>query len=118
MLPKKHRLSKTADVNLTTAKGRSFFSQSFLIKTLTKPDLETPKVTVIVSVKISKSAVVRNRLKRVIRQAVHEYIGQIKPASYAFILKKTAVPVNSTDLKQEVIVALEKSKMISKTKIL
>ncbi len=112
MLPKKHRLSKTADVNLTTAKGRSFFSQSFLIKFLNQTGLDQPKITVITSVKVSKSAVTRNRLRRIIRQVVHEYIDQIKPGSYVFIVKKTAVPVNSANLRKEIITALEKSKMV------
>ena len=112
MLSQKHRLSKFAEVKKTTAKGRSFFSQSFLIKFLNQAGLDQPKITVITSVKVSKSAVTRNRLRRIIRQVVHEYIDQIKPGSYVFIVKKTAVPVNSANLRKEIITALEKSKMV------
>lgn len=112
MLPKKNRLSKTADVNLTTATGRTFFSQSFLIKFLNKPEIKIPQITVIASVKVSKSAVVRNRVKRLIRQGLHDYVEQIKPGYYVFILKRTAVATSPDDLRKEITQTLKKSKII------
>ncbi len=112
MLPKKHRLSKTADVNITTAKGRSFFSRSFILKSLNRSDLDAPQIGVIASVKVSKSAVVRNRLKRVIRQKIHEYIKDIKPGYYIFIVKHAAVSVTSDELRQELEFSLKKAKLI------
>ncbi len=112
MLPKKHRLSKTADVNLTTAKGRGFFSKSYIVKFLSNSEITVPQMTVVVSTKVSKSAVIRNRLKRIVRQVVHESIDTIKPGFYVFILKKTAVPVDSEALRDELISGFKKSKMI------
>lgn len=112
MLPKKNRLTKTAEVNLTTAKGRTFFSPSFLIKFLNKPEVKNPQITVIASVKVSKSAVIRNRLKRIIRQGLHEYIDKIKPGYYVFIVKHSAVSNEPANIRQELLQTLKKSKII------
>lgn len=111
MLPKQHRLSKKADVNLTTAKGRSFFSQNFIIKFLSKSEIKLPLMTVIVSNKVSKSAVVRNRLKRIIRQYLQEIIINTKPGFYVIIVKKSAVLITADELRLEILTSLKKSKI-------
>ncbi len=112
MLPKKYRLSKTAEVSKTTAKGRTFFSQSFLIKYLVDKELTEPHITVIVSNKIAKSAVSRNKIKRAIRFAVEQVLDQIRPANYAILVKKAVLNQSVVELKQEVLEALKKSKII------
>lgn len=112
MLPKKHRLSKHADVVSTTARGRSFFSPSFVIKTLPTAAGEEPKLTVIISVKVSKSSVIRNRLKRVIREAIHGHLDKLKPGKYAIIVKQSATKIPGFQLAEEVKTALVKSKII------
>jgi ribonuclease P protein component len=112
MLPKKYRLSKTAEVAKTTARGRTFFSPSFLIKYLIDKELTEPHITVIVSTKISKSAVTRNKIKRAIRFAVEQVLDQIRPANYAILVKKSAMAQSMVELKKEVLEALQKSKII------
>lgn len=112
MLPKKHRLSKHAEVATTTARGRSFFSQSFILKSLIGPKQTTIKVTVITSVKVSKSAVVRNRVKRIIREAVHNQLDKIKSGQYVIIVKQSATKISGAELSSEVTTALKKSKII------
>ncbi|MDQ3018867.1 MAG: ribonuclease P protein component [bacterium] len=111
MLPKKHRLSKSAEVKQTTARGRSFFNPCFILKSI--PALEGCKVTVIVSTKVSKKAVDRNRLKRVIREVVREALPRFKPGTYAFIVKLAAMKITSAELKEQVSQALKASKVIS-----
>ena len=113
MLPKKHRLSKHAEVATTTARGRSFFSPSFILKSLIGPKQVTAKVTIITSVKVSKSAVVRNRVKRIIREAVHGHIDKIKSGQYVIIVKQAATKIPSSELSSEVTSALIKSKILS-----
>ncbi|QQS22915.1 ribonuclease P protein component [bacterium] len=112
MLPKKNRLSKTAEVNLTTAKGRTFFSPSFLVKFLNKPEIQNPQITVIASTKVSKSAVVRNRLKRIVRQGLHDHVDKIKPGYYVFVLKHSATATEPEDIRKELLLTLKKSKII------
>lgn len=110
MLAKKHRLSKQAEVKQTTARGRSFFNPFFVLK-IAKNDT-TPRVTVIASTKVSKKAVVRNRLKRIIRDTVRKNINRMKPGDYAFIVKAKAGTVESVELRLQVQETLEKSKAL------
>ncbi len=112
MIPKKHRLTKQAEVIATTARGRSFFSGSFVFKTLPDHKNDKVKFTVIVSNKISKSAVVRNRLKRLIREAIRPNLEKMKVGKYAIIVKRSAILVSGKDLSAEVKTALIKSKVL------
>jgi ribonuclease P protein component len=110
MLPKKHRLSKSADVKQTTARGRSFFNPFFVLKAVKVP--EGVKITVIVSTKVSKQAVVRNRLKRIIREVVRQNLSRFKPGSYAFIVKASAAKVLAPELRNQVELCLTTNKVI------
>ncbi len=111
MLPKKHRLSKSAEVTQTTARGRSFFNPYFVVKS-SKADSGV-KATVIVSTKTSKKAVVRNRLKRVIRNVLRLQMQVIKPGMYAIIVKPKAVTISSKELSEQVVLALKAAKIIT-----
>lgn len=113
MLPKKHRLSKHAEVATTTARGRSFFSPSFILKSISGPKQTTAKFTVITSVKVSKSAVVRNRVKRIIREVIHGHLEKIKFGQYVIIVKQAATKIPGNELSSEVKTALIKSKILS-----
>ena len=64
MFAKKHRLAKTTDVKKAFAQGRAFFNPFFTIKFLTHTIRAEPRFTVVVSTKVSKRAVPRNRIKK------------------------------------------------------
>lgn len=110
MLSQKHRLSKSADVIKTTARGRSFFNPFFVLKTV--PGKEPAKLTVVASVKVSKRAVDRNRLKRIIRETVRQHITKFKPGNYAVLVKKSALKITSAELREQVIKSLIASKTL------
>ncbi len=110
MLPKKHRLSKSAEVKKTTAKGRSFFNPFFVLKIA--KGTEIPKLTVIVSTKVSKKAVDRNRIKRVIRETVRPFIGNFPLGTYAVIVKAKANSLTSLELKEQVLWAIKTAKLV------
>ena len=112
MLPKKHRLSKTAEVKNTAVRGRSFFNPFLVIKFTAATDQS--KFTVIVSTKVSKKAVDRNRLKRIAREILREHIKQIKVGNYALIIKPKAMSLAAGDYRQEIINAFAASKYLSK----
>ncbi|HEX3099384.1 MAG TPA: ribonuclease P protein component [Patescibacteria group bacterium] len=111
MLSQKHRLSKSADVKKTTARGRSFFNPFFVLKIV--PGDEPAKLTVITSVKVSKRAVDRNRLKRIIREAVRPLISKFKPGNYAVLVKSSALKITPTELREQVMKSLNSSKTLN-----
>src|SRR5262245_14260459 len=85
MLKKTNRLAKAADIGKVFAKGRAFFNQFFTVKFL--PDPKTRRFTVVVSTKVHKSAVKRNRLKRIVRESVRRNLGGFRAGSYMLIAK-------------------------------
>ena len=113
MLSQKHRLSKSADVKKTTARGRSFFNPFFVIKST--PNKEVALLTVVVSVRVSKKAVSRNKIKRIIRDELRKNIPNIKFGNYAFQVKPSVMKITSTILREEINKSLINAKIINTT---
>lgn len=71
MLKKENRLTSDFEFNVTRKYGKYFKGKYFHIYFLTPKKYEGPtKVGIVVSNKFSKSAVERNRIKRVFREIV------------------------------------------------
>src|ERR1051326_1771659 len=96
MFPKKYRLAKTKDVKATFAQGRTFFNPFLTIKF--RP-AQHYRFTVVVSTKVAKKAVVRNRLKRIISEDLKQHMTAVRPGDYAIILKNRAAMVEEKDVK-------------------
>ena len=89
MLKKTFRLSSSKDIRLTSLRGRSFFSPYFVIKFI--PTKAAPRFTIIVSTRVSKRAVERNRIKRVMRETLRKSLDRFRTGDYVIIVKaKTA----------------------------
>jgi ribonuclease P protein component len=97
MLSKNHRLAKTKDVQLAFVKGRGFFNPYFTVKFL-KNKGENKRFTVVVSTKVSKQAVKRNRIKRVIREFVRINMADFVPGDYAIVAKPAAQTLRNPDI--------------------
>lgn len=110
MLSQKHRLSKSAEVKKTTARGRSFFNPYFVLKQ--SPGADDPRFTVIVSTKVSKKAVERNKIKRVIREELRGHITNVKSGDYVILVKSSAAKINSKDLRTAIARSLVDSRLV------
>lgn len=98
MLKKQHRLAKTTTVEQTMRRGRSFFNPHFVIKF--RASHNAPRFTVIVSTKVSKKAVDRNRLKRLLREVIRLQLSKFRGGDYVIIVKPIVVKLSSTELKE------------------
>lgn len=97
MLKKQLRLAKTQDVQKVFAHGRAFFNPFFTVRF--KPsNLEASRFTVVVSTKVSKKAVQRNRIKRVLREFLRLNISKFKLGDYAVIVKPKAAKESNLPL--------------------
>ena len=114
MLSQKHRLSKSAEVKKTTARGRSFFNPYFVLKLL--PGKDTARFTVIASTRVSKKAVDRNKLKRVIREELRKHITNAKPGDYAVLVKSSAAKIDPKILRAAITQSLIDSKILPASK--
>lgn len=96
MLHKKNRLVKADDIQQVFTRGRSFFNPFFTIKFLNGG---TQKLfTVVVSTKVFKKAVARNRLKRLIREELRKNLGSFKTGSYLIIAKPKLKSLQETEV--------------------
>ncbi len=126
MLPKDNRLAKIRDFNLVLKQGRWFNGQFLDVKVLWLPRAQTLiedvdnldnfkkqlKLAVTIGIKISKSAVKRNRIKRQVVEAVRllHKEGCLKNGYYVLVVAKRGVlDKNYAELSQEIKLLLKKS---------
>lgn len=109
MLPKENRLTEKGDF-AKVLKGGRIIGGVFLSLAVHRGDGGAPKMGFIVSNKISKKAVERNRLKRLMRQAVKPHIDNIEDGSFlVFLAKKKAANAASEEITRESQALLKRS---------
>ena len=89
MLKKNHRLAKTTAVQAALKAGRGFFAPMFNCRVLAKTSGQS-RFTVVVSTKVDKRAVKRNRLKRLVREFIRHRLNLFVPADYVIMLRPLA----------------------------
>lgn len=129
MLQDENRLTKVRDFNLLMAKGGWFNSVNFSLRALDleknqnvfppKEDKETfakqLRVGFTVGLKLSKSAVKRNRVKRQMREVVRLLIkeGKIKPGYYfLFVAKAGAISLGYAQIEVQILELLNKTRCL------
>jgi ribonuclease P protein component len=100
MLKKTFRLNSSKDIRVTSLRGRSFFSPYFVIK-YGFSSLPHPRFAVIVSTRVSKRAVERNRIKRIVRESLRLSLEDFKPGDYVVIVKIRAAGKTAKELKDD-----------------
>lgn len=102
MLPKKNRLTKKKDFDQVFEKGRSVYSGSLGLRFL-KNGQKFNRFGILVSTKVSKSAVARNLLKRRIRVIIKSHNPQLKQGyDCVFISKPGLIELSFDDLNNSV----------------
>lgn len=113
MLPKEHRLKRESEIKTLLKKGRSVFGMYLRLKYL-KNDLEISRFAIVAGLKISKKAVVRNRLKRQVRAIIQEHLDRIAEGfDIMVMLKKEAIGKTSKDLEEDLLKSFKKAKLLS-----
>ena len=77
MLPRKQRLQRNKDFDSVFRGGKSCYSDFFGLK-IKKNDSNLNRFGIIISLKVSKKAVVRNKLKRQVREIISGESGLLK----------------------------------------
>lgn len=129
MLPKNNRLAKVRDFNLLMKLGRWINGHYFNMKVLelgkaagfapkkTGADnfVKQLKLAITVGLKVSKSAVKRNRLKRQVAEVLRQWQeeGKMKSGLYLLVVaKKEAPEANMAQISQELILLSKKAGLI------
>lgn len=96
MLPKHHRLRRSRDFSQVYRQGRKAASAHLLLRVWSVPPAAkagvpndpAPRIGIVVSLKVHKRAVVRNRLKRRVRAALRTLLPRLHPAQWIVISLK------------------------------
>lgn len=108
MLAKKFKLTGAKDYAKVQSDGIIFQSNSFGIAYLDRKDNDTSRFGFIISTKISKDAVERNRCKRAMSEAVRIDSVNLVPGHDIVFLAKTGISrVSTSDIMKEVRVSLK-----------
>jgi len=112
MLSSKYRLTKAKDFKKVNAFGRSLFSRFFRLKYLAN-NLESSRLAIVTSTRVSKKATVRNRIRRQLREIIRLNLAKIK-AGYDIVIfvQIQALAKNYQELEQEIFALLTKAKLI------
>lgn len=108
MLKKVNRLAKAKDIQKAFARGRNFFSPFFNIKYISGSG--SPRFTVVVSTKVFKKAVSRNRLKRIVREYVRRNLSLFKKGDYVISFKPKAAGASEKNIMDTFIQTVMKIK--------
>lgn len=114
MLPKKHRLHTDKEIKDLVKTGQTFFLPEIVIKYKANKDNIT-KVGFIVSTKVDKNAVGRNKVARHFREVIRELLPNIKPGySILIIAKKQVLALDFATIKKQINFAFDKTKLYNK----
>ncbi len=113
MLSKKYKLTDSSDFKKVQNEGKVYQSKNFGIAYLKRGDNEASRFAFIVSNKISKDAVDRNRFKRTMSDAVRLSTIELSPGfNVVFLAKTSIVNTPASELMKEVREGLKNSGLI------
>ena len=113
MLPQSHRLPLRTELRQVKKEGQLFQGRLFGLLLSPSPKDQT-RFAFIISTKVHKKAVKRNRAKRLLTSVLKELLPQIKPGfNGVFLAKKTLIEADFKEIKKEMVLLLEKTKILS-----
>ena len=113
MLPKANRLKRDKDFKALFSKKTPGVFGVFCGAKWKKNDLKVSRAAVVVGTKISKIAVVRNRLRRQIREVLRLNLDKLKPGyDLVLIVNKKALNKEYSELEQDVLKLLKKTPLL------
>jgi ribonuclease P protein component len=112
MIPSKNRLKKERDFQQVIRNGKYLSSDLISIKFFSN-SIGTTRIGFIVSKKISKKAVLRNRIKRILRESTRRYLDKIKEGYDIIIIAKEKMKeIESNEVIKEMEYLLNKANLI------
>jgi ribonuclease P protein component len=113
MLAKQYRLSGKNNFDKVLKEGRFVQSDAFGLAYLKREDEEVSRFGFIVSTKVSKTAILRNRVKRALSEAARFINTKIeKGYNIVFLAKGKSTKVPTDQLMREVGAVLERAGLV------
>ncbi len=111
MLKKKNRINLNKDFDQVFKNSQSFYNDVFGLK-LAKNNLKDFRLGVLIGVKVSKKAVIRNKLKRQIREIIKQEIPLFKEGyDLVIIVLPRILDKNFDEIKKSLLSGLNELKI-------
>ena len=108
-LNKKNRLKKKKDFEEVFKQGKAA-KGNFLFAKYRKNDLDYPRIAFIVSAKVSRKAVVRNRIRRVLSDISKTRLKELGPVDIILIADKRVADAPRDKIEQDLEAVFRKTK--------
>lgn len=114
MVSKDHRFQGASSLKFVHARGTVTRGPQFSVKSIVNNRRQTYRVAIVVSKKVSKSAVVRNRIRRRLYELVRKYETEItQPFDILVLVYSEAIATVATPkLEQQLLAQLKKAKIL------
>lgn len=96
-LNKKNRLKKKKDFEIAFKKGKAVRG-NFLFSKHYRNNVGVPRIAFVVSLKVSKKAIVRNRIRRIVSEVVSKNLSKIQPSDIIIIADKKIITASKDDI--------------------
>jgi ribonuclease P protein component len=104
MLPSKYRLKKRIDFARSEIDGKLFQSKNFGVNIFDRKDSDNSRFAFIISTKISKKAVVRNKIRRIMSDIIRLNLDKIKTGlDVVFLVKPTILKSHRKEIEDETL---------------
>jgi ribonuclease P protein component len=114
MLASNYRLKKPRDITRVFKRGRYGGSGAIQVKTAPN-SIEHSRLVIVVSKKVSKKAVVRNRLRRRVSGVVEQLWATVIPGyDIVITVREDVSALDTKSLADEVATALSRARLLSK----
>lgn len=103
MLASKYRLKKKVNFAQAEIDGKLIQSKSFGVEIYDRKDSDNSRFGFIISTRISKKAVIRNKIKRIISDYIRNNLEKIKNGlDVVFLIKPLIVKLNKNHIESEI----------------
>lgn len=115
-MQKKLRLTNRADFTRVYRHGKSFANHQFVVYWFNKPEIDRFRLGISASKKIG-NAVVRNRMRRLIKEIVRKNEARIiDNVDMVFIVRKGAVQMSFQEMEKSILHVLKKASLIKRSR--
>ncbi|MEX2090959.1 MAG: ribonuclease P protein component [Candidatus Paceibacterota bacterium] len=108
-LNKKNRLKKKKDFEKVFSRGKSVKGNFLFVKYL-ENDFGYPRIAFVVSSKVSKKAVIRNRVRRLLSETSRMWLTNIRPMDVVVIVNKNIIKTPKDKITEDLSVVFKKIK--------
>lgn len=113
-MKKEFRIKKNKEFQVAFQKGQSFANRQFVVYSLRKEDQDFFRIGLSVSKKLG-NAVMRNQIKRYVRQAILELQDQLAPGNdYVIIARKPTSEMDFFEVKKSLTHVFKVGKVLKR----